>query len=263
MNEIIMLGTGMGITTDLYNTCFLIKTNKDYLLVDTGGSVEIINRLKKLNLELKDIHHIFISHNHTDHILGFIWILKKFAIEKNIDLTVYCNDLVYDSIIKIAEITLPEALLRKVLPSISFHILKDKEEVIINKIKYTFFDLHAKGPKQFGFSCYIKDKRLVFLGDEPLEKELYNVVENADYAMHEAFCLDKEKNIFHPYEKNHSTAKSACKILNDLNVKNVILYHTEESHNEERKQLYITEGQQEFSGNIFVPNDMEKILIGE
>ena len=44
--------------------------------------------------------------------------------------------------------------------------------------------------------------------------------------MHEAFCLDAEEHIFKAYEKNHSTAKSACEIMNQLNVKTLILYHT-------------------------------------
>lgn len=42
MEKIIMLGTGMGVTLDLYNTCFLIKNDNGNFLVDTGGSVEIV-----------------------------------------------------------------------------------------------------------------------------------------------------------------------------------------------------------------------------
>lgn len=77
--------------------------------------------------------------------------------------------------------------------------------------------------------------------------------------MHEAFCLDSEENIFHAYEKNHSTAKSASKVMNDLDVKNLILYHTEESHGNERKNLYKKEAQESFRGNIYVPDDLEII----
>ena len=77
--------------------------------------------------------------------------------------------------------------------------------------------------------------------------------------MHEAFCLDSEENIFHAYEKNHSTVKSASKIMNELEVKNLILYHTEESHGDERKKLYMQEGKENFSGNIIVPDDFDII----
>ena len=38
MNEkIIMLGTGSAMVTDCYNTCFLLKSENDCLLVDAGG----------------------------------------------------------------------------------------------------------------------------------------------------------------------------------------------------------------------------------
>lgn len=79
--------------------------------------------------------------------------------------------------------------------------------------------------------------------------------------MHEAFCLDQEENIFHAYEKNHSTALSASKTMSKLNVKNLILYHTEDSHIENRKRLYEEEAQSVFDGNVIVPDDREKITL--
>lgn len=109
----------------------------------------------------------------------------------------------------------------------------------------------------------MEGKRLVFLGDETLNTNLYERVRNADYVMHEAFCLDSEENIFHAYEKNHSTVKSASEVMNSLNVKNLILYHTEESHGNKRKKLYTQEAEQTFKGNIYVPDELDIIEIGE
>ena len=137
--------------------------------------------------------------------------------------------------------------------------MKNEEKIEINGVKYTFFDIQARGTKQFGFECKLNQKRVVFLGDDTLSPNLYERVRTSDYVMHEAFCLDSEENIFHAYEKNHSTAKSASKVMNDLEVKNLILYHTEESHGNERKNLYTKEAQGSFDGNIYVPNDLEII----
>ena len=154
---------------------------------------------------------------------------------------------------------LSRKLVEKVLSVVDFHILDDDEKVQINGINYRFFDIKARGTKQFGFECIIEGKRLVFLGDETLNVNLYDMVRNADYVMHEAFCLDSEETIFHAYQKNHSTAKTASEVMNSLNVKNLILYHTEDSHGNERKELYIKEAQECFKGNIYVPEDMEII----
>lgn len=264
MEKIIMLGTGNGGTFDLYNTCFVLQNNNGNFLVDTGGSIEIIRRLKQANIDLKDIKHIFISHSHTDHILGLIWMFKKIGrasingeIKTNIN--IYCNDVVYESIIAVSKHILQEKLVKGILNIVDFHILKNEEKIEINGVEYTFFDIQARGTKQFGFECKINGKKLVFLGDETLNTNLYEKIRNSDYVMHEAFCLDSEENIFHAYEKNHSTAKSASKVMNNLDVKNLILYHTEESHGDERKSLYTKEAQESFNGNVYVPNDMEII----
>ncbi len=264
MKKIIMLGTGNGGTLDLYNTCFVIQNEHNNFLVDTGGSIEIIKRLKQVNVDLYSVKDIFVSHSHTDHILGLIWLLKKITAnfinnKADFNINIYCNDVTYDAIINVSKYLLPKRLIEAINDIFIFHILEDNENVMINGINYRFFDIKAKGTKQFGFECILNNKRLVFLGDEPLNPELKDLVRGADYVMCEAFCLDSEENFFHAYEKHHSTAKNAGEIMNKLDVKNLILYHTEESHGDKRKELYTKEAQAYFDGNIIVPNDLEEI----
>lgn len=266
MNKIIMLGTGNGGTLDLYNTCFTVQNDNGNFLIDTGGSIEIIKRLNQVNIDYKKIKHIFISHSHTDHILGIFWLFKKLSrlamhgeISEKINL--YCNDVVFESIREVSKYILPKKLMDAIYSIVNFKVLEDGDSYDINGISYTFFDIQAKGTKQFGFECIINSKRLVFLGDETLNPNLYDRIKGADYVMHEAFCLDSEENIFHAYEKNHSTAKSASEVMNNLEVKNLILYHTEESHGSERKTLYTNEGQKNFNGTVIVPNELEVIDI--
>ena len=144
---------------------------------------------------------------------------------------------------------------------VNFVVLKDGDKYDINGITYKFMDIKARGAKQFGFECQLNGKRFVFLGDETLNPELYDKVKNSDYVTHEAFCLDSEENIFHAYEKHHSTVKSVSETMNNLNIKNLILYHTEDSHGSDRKKLYLEEGKKYFNGNIIVPDDLEIIEI--
>lgn len=268
MARIIMLGTGNGGTVDLYNTCFAIQNEQGILLVDTGGSIEIIKRLKQVNIKLEEIRNIFISHSHTDHILGLIWMFKKMSrmamngiIKEKIN--IYCNDVVCEAIKGVANYVLPSVLVEAINSVINFVILNDGDKHKINGVDYEFFDIHAKGTKQFGFECKLDNNRFIFLGDETLNPLLNNRVHKADYVTHEAFCLDKEENIFHAYEKNHSTVLSAAKIMNELEVKNLILYHTEESHSSNRKKLYLEEAQSVFNGNVIVPDDLETIQLAK
>ncbi len=79
--------------------------------------------------------------------------------------------------------------------------------------------------------------------------------------LHEAFCLYEHRDIFKPYEKHHATALDACRTGAELNVKNVVLYHTEDKYYDKRKELYTREGSQAFDGGLFVPDDLDVIVL--
>ena len=68
-------------------------------------------------------------------------------------------------------------------------------------------------------------------------------------------------DIFHPYEKHHSTVKDACELAEQLHVKNLLLYHTEDRNLAKRKELYTEEGKRYYYGNLYVPDDLEKISL--
>ena len=67
-------------------------------------------------------------------------------------------------------------------------------------------------------------------------------VKESQWLLHEAFCLYSEADIYKPYEKHHSTVKDACLLAEQLKVKNLVLYHSEDQHIDERKRLYSEEG---------------------
>lgn len=59
----------------------------------------------------------------------------------------------------------------------------------------------------------------------------------------------------------HSSEKDASQLAEELNVKNLLLYHTEDKNLLRRKELYGDEGKKYFSGNIFIPDDLERITL--
>ncbi len=265
-NKLIFLGTGNGATMNIYNTCFVIQNEKGNFLVDTGGSIEILKRLEQAGIDYRSIKHIFISHSHTDHILGIFWYFKKISQylknqSKIEEINLYCNDVVYETINVVGSRILPPQVMDIIYKNFKIHILKDNDKYDINGETYTFFDIMAKGTKQFGFLCNLSNKKFAFLGDETLNPMLYERIRNFDYVTHEAFCLENEENIFHAYEKHHSTTKSVSEVMNGLGILNLILYHTEDSHGDLRQKLYLEEAKTYFKGNVYVPNDMEIIEI--
>lgn len=265
MQKIIMLGTGHGFVYNCNNTCFALQNDNEYFLVDTGGSVQIVQNLEKSKIDLNKIHDIFISHCHTDHILGLFWLLKRItglvrSGKYDGKLNIYCHDEVANSIKNIYPNLFPSVNVDLISNYLNIIVLNNNDTKTITKRNYTFFDVKARGNKLFGFETILdNDERLIFLGDETCNPEIYDKLKNSDYVMHEAFCLDSEQDIFKPYEKRHSTVKSVCESFKNLNIKNLILFHTEDTHLSNRKELYINEGKRYFDNNILVPDDLEII----
>ena len=128
---------------------------------------------------------------------------------------------------------------------------------IIGK-KVTFFDIHSTKAKQFGFMMELdQERKLTCCGDEPYNEENEKYALKSDYLLHEAFCLYDQADIFHPYEKHHSTVKDACQLAEELKVENLLLYHTEDKNLARRRELYTAEARQQFQGEVHVPEDLE------
>ena len=83
MSKIIMLGMGHATVTQCYNTCFLLQSGHSQLLVDAGGGNGILRQLKAVGCPITNLHHLFVTHAHTDHILGTIWLIRMVAQSKD------------------------------------------------------------------------------------------------------------------------------------------------------------------------------------
>ena len=266
--QITMLGTGNATVSQIYNTCFVLQTPSTLMLVDAGGGNGILAQLKKVNVQISDIHHLFVTHAHTDHVLGVIWVIRMVAQCKGYEglLHVYGNDKVMKVIKTIIDMIIAKKQLAKVAERVVFHQLEDGDCFEVGDMKLECFDIQSTKEKQFGFRAELpssdeSDKPLVLacLGDEPYNEQNRRYIVGADWMMCEAFCLYADRDTFKPYEKCHSTALDAGKLAEELGVKNLILYHTEEKTLANRKENYTREAAENFKGRIFVPDDLEVI----
>ena len=266
--QITMLGTGNATVSQIYNTCFVLQTSSTLMLVDAGGGNGILSQLRKVNVLISDIHHLFVTHAHTDHVLGVIWVIRMVAQCKGYEglLHVYGNDKVMKVIKTIIDMILAKKQLAKVAERVVFHQLEDGDCFEVGDMKLECFDIQSTKEKQFGFRAELpssdeSDKPLVLacLGDEPYNEQNRRYIVGADWMMCEAFCLYADRDTFKPYEKCHSTALDAGKLAEELGVKNLILYHTEEKTLANRKENYTREAAENFKGRIFVPDDLEVI----
>ena len=263
MNQIIMLGTGNATVTQCYNTCFLLETSTTRLLVDAGGGNGVLRQLQRAGVAIRDLHHLFVTHAHTDHVLGVIWVIRMVAQCKNYEglLHVYGHDKVLLVLRTIIDMILAKKQLARVAQRVVFHQLEDGDRFPVGDMTIQCFDIHSTKEKQYGFRAELPGTTVACLGDEPYNQQNRLMVEHADWLLCEAFCLYADREEFKPYEKSHSTALDAGKLATELGVKNLLLYHTEEKTLATRRETYTREAAQHFKGRIVVPDDLEEVLL--
>jgi len=263
--KLTMLGTGNAGVKNLYNTCFALSEGENHFLVDAGGGNRILKILDEVKIPLTGIHDIFVTHEHVDHLLGVIWLIRmvgqKMGQDKyGGDLRIYCHRQLADVIRTITQMTIQKKLTDYFDDRIKFIPLNDGDTRQIISCEVTFFDIGSTKARQFGFMLRnAQGQKITCCGDEPYNECEADYVKDSDWLLHEAFCLYQEADKFLPYEKHHSTVKEACELAAGLEVPNLILYHTEETHGDERKKLYTAEGKQFYRGNLYVPDDLEVI----
>ncbi len=261
MEQLYVFGTGHAAVVRNYNTCFAIRDGEDYFMTDAGGGNRILGILQDMNIPLDQIHHIFVTHEHTDHVLGIVWMIRMIGSRMLTgkyqgDLYLYCHNELAETIRTLCRLTLPGKLICLFESRIHLTGVEDGQSMEILGHSVTFFDIHSTKARQFGYTFTLRNgQRLTCAGDEPFNPLCRPYVEGSAWLLHEAFCLYEERDKYKPYEKHHSTVKDACELAQSLNVPNLVLWHTEEDHGEHRQALYLAEGRQYYTGHLFVPED--------
>lgn len=266
MNKIIMLGTGNALVTRCYNTCFVLQSEGRSLLVDAGGGNGILRQMEDAGVSFTDIHDMFLTHAHTDHVMGAVWVVRKITSMQSQGkyegvMRVFGHERVLHILRTMCDMMLPKKFSSLIGKSVLFVEVTDGQQFEAAGMRLQCFDIHSTKEKQFGFTATLSDgTRVACLGDEPFNEQCRQYVENADWLLSEAFCLYDDRERFKPYEKHHSTALDTGRLAQQLHARHLVMYHTEDKTLATRKQTYAKEAAREFEGPIFVPDDLEVIF---
>ncbi|OGY34516.1 MAG: hypothetical protein A3D99_03415 [Candidatus Andersenbacteria bacterium RIFCSPHIGHO2_12_FULL_45_11] len=267
LTNIIALGTGAADSTKYYQTAFLIQDANTNLLIDTGGGSGILAQMDRFGVELNDIQNIFITHKHIDHIFGIFWILRfrgaNIHSGKAENLTIYASQANIALIKQVSALFLKEKVLALFDSKILFIAVNDHDELLMNDWNVRFFNIQSKKEEQLGCTItFPTDKKLAFIGDEPYTEAIAPYCKDADYLFHDAYCLEKDRVLFHPEDISHSSVQDTANNAQKMGATHLILFHTEDTATfGNRKELYTAEAKERFSGNVLVPDDGDIIEI--
>lgn len=270
MNEkLYVLGTGNAQALNCYNTCFAFgcgeEADREYLLVDAGGGNGILRVLRDAGIPLARVRRMIVTHEHTDHVLGVVWVVRMIATamlagKYEGEFPIYAHEELCEIIRTLCRLTLQKKHFALVGGRIPLIPVADGETRGLGPYTVRFFDIRSTKAKQFGFATTLRNgRRLCCLGDEPYNPACREYAEGADWLLSEAFCLYADREIFKPYEKNHSTVRDAAELGRELGAARLVLWHTEDSGLDTRKARYTAEAAEVFDGGIFVPDDGDVI----
>jgi len=268
MERLHVLGTGHAMVTHCYNTCFAIERDGDWFLVDAGGGNRILRILDDKGIDPCRMRSLFLTHLHTDHALGMVWVLRRIAermLAGRLDGCVdfYAHAEAADGLQTICRMTMKRAQTDLFGGRIRFHAVSDGDEVEILGDRVRFFDIRSTKMRQFGFEMALSDgQRLVCLGDEPCDPACEPVARGADWLLSEAFCRYEDRERYRPYEKHHATARDAALLAGRVGARRLVLWHGEEQTLADRPALYGAEARAVFGGEVYVPRDGDVIPLG-
>lgn len=264
--ELIMIGTGSAFPRHSYNSCYVIKSHGGLMLVDAGGGNGIFNAINDSGIKLSEIHHIFITHTHTDHILGAVWLIRG-IINMSKDgencgsLHVYGNSSVCNAMRVICQLTFLASDYALFTKNVELVEIAEESSLTINDTLIECFDVYSKNVAQTGFRMTFDcGEKLACLGDESLTEDNLKKIKGCDTLICGAFCRYEDKEIYKPYEKHHHTVRDVAILAEKAKVKNLVLVHSEDDNLENRQELYRAEASKYYSGNVFIPVDGGRLV---
>ncbi len=263
MFEITFLGTAASIPTATRSLpAILVKHEGQRFLVDCGEGTQL--RLMQAGESLK-ILHIFLTHDHLDHILGLGGLLFSLSLrrmEPPPQVAVYGGSTTLERAQTLATMTRSssgrEAHLELDFCEISPGIILET-----NQLKVTAFSTsHREQHPSFGYIFESKGRKrvkLAFTGDTRYTASLVDAANGADCLVSEAnFVSDKEELA---NQVGHLTAAQAARIAAEAGVKCLMLNHVSREYADAPDKV-LSEARAIFP-NTSLPNDLDTFQISQ
>ena len=158
--ELTILGCGSATPTSTQHpTAQLLQMAERFFLIDCGEGTQ--QQLRKYNLRMGKINHIFISHMHGDHYFGLIGLISSFHLmnRKN-DLHIYGPS----ALKEVIDVQLRVSDTRLVYP-LHFHLIEENDQKLLfedKRVEVHCFPLkHSIAVSGFLFKEKVKERNII------------------------------------------------------------------------------------------------------
>ncbi len=236
--KITILGSGTPrVNIDRFSQSILVEHKNDKFLFDTGRGA--ILRLNQSNILPNEIHNIFFTHLHSDHILGFADILMTgWVYHRKTPLNIFgpkgTKNFVHSTLQSYQEdinvrSSAPENLDKKNLKS-NITIIEDGYVFKKNGLTIEAFSVkHEPFIHAFGFKIFNDKYCMIISGDTTYTENIIKKAANCDLLIHEIAHASEHTLKKYPKAKGvisyHTDINQLSKIVNKVKPRLTILNH--------------------------------------
>ncbi len=235
--KVTLLGTGSPRpSVDRYGPAVLVEVGGRYLLFDTGRGV--VQRLQQLEVRVSDIHHVFLTHLHSDHItaLDDVW-LTGWIYQRPSPLNIYGPKGTESYIKSLKQAYSFDVQLRNQYSGLDLKsgvmTSTDIKPGVIyseNGIKVTAFLVnHKPVDPAYGYRIDFGERSVVISGDTTYSQSLVDHAMDVDLLVHEIMSVDSgilEKNPrLQKIQRYHTNTTQLAKVLESAKPRVAVMTH--------------------------------------
>ena len=209
----------------------LVITDKVKILIDLGTTTSYVEAaLNNLNVDVKEISHILITHNHVDHIKGLKVFIKR-----------------YNPVILVTEDM--KNVLEKELGNFRYEYYEDKK-AIIGDLTVNVIKTSHDAEESIGFVLTNNNSSMVYITDTGyINQKYFKILSNNNlYVLESNHDIKMLMDGPYPYylqqrvrgDKGHLSNKQAsdylCKFIGD-NTRKIVFAHISEHNNSYEKVI--------------------------
>jgi ribonuclease Z len=256
MIEVIVLGSGAAVPAPgQTNSAYLVRAGAVRLLVDCGPTV--LQQLAAVDLTPGDVTHVFLTHRHGDHTLGYplflMWWLLQGGNPDAFPLTI-AGQTTGSSVQALLEHTFGE--LSRRAAAAPRRLTADGEATVLtlddSVVLRTWPMEHSGFAPVLGLRVEVAGRAVAFTGDTAPCANVVALAQGADLLLHEASYSTTLDPHLHDGRHGHSTARAAGRAAAAARARRLALVHLA-AHYEGRQDVLIAEAAREFGGEVTAP----------
>lgn len=256
MTEVLFLGVGSAIPMPgQTNSAFVLRTDEYRVLIDCGPA--ILQQLAAVGMTPADITHIYITHRHGDHCLGYAMLMLWYAM--------YASETVRMPVIIASDITFKslDVLMKSVFGGELAGRTDAAERIVLpqadSAVQVTpALHLRALPMRHHEFAPVLgarfemNGKVVAFTGDTMPNENIIILARDADLLVHDTTYCATLNPEFAGGAFGHSTAQDAARHAAQANARHLALVHIDSIYASAIATL-ISEAQRAYTGRVSAP----------